>query len=127
MVAQVRGGPDSLRAPRGRTFPYKSLRLANRSASIAFQRPYMIRCMAPDNPSRHTLFLVPNPNCPPREFSIVQREIEDTVVRLCDCREPKQRLHLLRKMRILIDEAHRAVADSGQVSPALQVLPRNLG
>jgi hypothetical protein len=80
--------------------------------------------MVPNNPKPHTLFLVPKLKRQAREFSIVQRELEQTSARLRDCREPNQRAQLLREMRILIEEADRA---SGDLKPALQVLHGNRG
>ena len=79
------------------------------------------------NPKPHTLFLVPKLNIPPREFSIVQRELEGALARLGDCREPRRRVQILRELRALIEEADRAVVSSSDLKPELKVLPRNRG
>jgi hypothetical protein len=76
------------------------------------------------NPKPHTLFLVPKPNIPSREFSVVQRELEGALARLGDCREQTRRVQIL---RALIEEADRAVMSSSDLKPELKVLPRNRG
>ena len=77
------------------------------------------------NPKPHTLFLGPKPNIPPREFSIVQRELEEVLAGLGNCREPRRRVQILRELRALIEEADRAVMSASELKPELQVLPRN--
>ena len=46
-----------------------------------------------------------------RDFKLIQQELQDIVSRLKENLDPNVRRKLLRGMRVLLDEAHRALQD----------------